>query len=227
MISLVEAGERLDGPVGAPAFRLSRRERAVVAGAALLAVILVIAAVAASRSYGPIEAGGVFISPRPVGGVDYRSVNPIAGGKQAFAVDARKPGAFGLVFEIENRGRLPLTFEDSRRDPAFVVQQDVRISSAPVNRDPRAGRDIPLAGVTLAPGERRRLHVTFSWKEMCAEDEEDDGYGFSAPTGVELRYSGLSVFRRTQSVEMPYDVVLVCGMDLSRLGDYLVEPPYR
>ena len=104
----------------------------------------------------------------------------------------------------------------------MVLQQDVRISSVPIHGDPRAGTEVPIAGVTLEPGERRRLHVRFSWKEACAG--EGGGSSFLSPAGAEVRYSSLFVFRRTEFLEMPSDVVLVCGMDLRGLGDYMIEP---
>ena len=47
------------------------------------------------------------------------------------------------------------------------------------------------------------------------------------PAGVEVRYSSLRVFRRTQTVEMPSSGVLVCGMNLRRLGEVIVRPPGR
>ncbi len=50
---------------------------------------------------------------------------------------------------------------------------------------------------------------------------------FFTPAGVELRYSSVWVFRRTQTVEMPSSVVLVCGMNLRRLGDVVVRAPGR
>jgi hypothetical protein len=212
----------LGGAVGTTAPGLSRRSLVVIAVAAFVLGILVVLGIVASRSYGPVEGGGGLISPRPVRGVDYRVVEQIAPGAEfVYAVDAREPGAFGLSFEIENRGRLPLTFENVTRSHFMVVQQDVRISSVPLAGGPRAGADVPIAGVTLAPGERRRLTVTFAWKAAC----DDGGVSFGSPAGVEVRYRGLWVFRRTQTVEMPSDVVLVCGMDLRRLRNFIVRPP--
>ena len=221
----MEAENRLGGGAGAAAPGLSRRALVAIAAVALLAGVLVALAVVASRSYGPLEFPGGLVAPRPVAGIDYRSVEPIdPAANPAYAVDAREPGAFGLAFEIQNRGRLPLTFEHAPRSRFMVLQQDVRISSVPLEVDPHVGRDVPIAGVTLDPGERRRLSVTFSWKAACSDD---GGQSFMSPAGVEVRYSGLSVFHRTQTVEMPSSVVLVCGMDLRRLGDYIVQPPAR
>ena len=219
----MESGEQLRPSVPSTTSGLSPRALRILALVVVLVGALVAVGIVASRSYGPIAAGGGLLSPRPVGGVDYRAVEQIGlDVKPAYAVDARKPGAFGISFEIENSGRLPITFDDApERSKFMVLQQDVRISSAPVHENPRAGVEIPIAGVTLEPGERRRLHVTFRWKALC----EDGGAGFSTPGGADVRYSSLLVFRRTETVEMPSDVVLVCGMDLRRLADFLVAPP--
>ncbi len=219
----METRESVRPPV--PATSRPPTRRAVAIGVfVLLAAALVVALFVASRSFGPIEGGGGLLSPRPVGDVDYRHVESIQpGGKSAYAVDARRPGAFGLSFEIENAGRLPLTFEGVTDDHAFILQQDVRISSVSVAPNPHAGDEIPIGGVTLEPGERRRLHVTFSWTAACAD--EGAGGSFLSPAGAEVRYSGLFVVGRTQTVEMPSDVVFVCGMDLRRLGDWIVQPP--
>jgi hypothetical protein len=221
----MESGEQLRPSVPSTTSGLSPRALRILGLVVVLVGALVVVGIVAARSYGPIEAGGGLLSPRPVGGVDYRYVHQIGlEPKDAYAVDARRPGSFGLSFEIENRGRLPLTFEEPPEKPGFVLQQDIRISSVPIEGDPRAGTEIPIAGATLEPGERRRLHVRFSWKAFCA-GEGSGGSSFLTPAGAEVRYRGLFVFRRTQTVEMPSDVVFVCGMDLRRLADSLVAPP--
>jgi hypothetical protein len=110
-----------------------------------------------------------------------------------------------------NRGRVPLTFDAHDETAGFAVETDVLISSESVLADRRAGADVELEGVTMEPGEIRRLTVIYRWESLCEPDESDGGGGSLQIGGVPLRYGWHGVGEREQTVEPSNAVVFICG----------------
>ena len=163
------------------------------------------------RTVGPLELGSSS-SAAAVGAVRYVRVDPVdLDARVAYAVDANEPGAFLIRFDVVNRGRVPLTFAEPPSTEGLEVTSGVRISSEPTLRDHRAGADVELDGVTMEPGEIRRLTVTYRWKSLCEPNEPDGGGGFLQIGGVPLRYGWHGIGEREQTVEPPHAVVFICG----------------
>ena len=53
--------------------------------------------------------------------------------------------------------------------------------------------------------------MTYRWRSLCDQEEEDGGGAFLQPGGVALRYGWRGVGEREQTVETPSAVVFVCG----------------
>ena len=222
MMTAVGARAAGGGALGAarPAGGVSRKTRVVAAAAALVVVLLVAALVAASRSYGPLLFQGGSVAPDAPPGVDYRVVHSIEpGGRPAYAVDHRAAGTFELGFDVTNGGRLPLTLERVPDDPLTYIRTSLRISAQDSFEHPNDLTYVGVDGITIDPGEHRRLVVTYRWSRC----EDAASGGGLASREIEVHYTLFGLFRRTQYVDAPAAVVLVCG-DLPRVDSPLVEP---
>jgi hypothetical protein len=120
-------------------------------------------------------------------------------------VDARKPGTYAFWFEVENTGRLPLTF-DAYEDTTGQVRRisAVQISEQAYESTPSYPRFRPLDGAVLEPGDRRVLQATVTMTTPC----RDRGF-YATFDAVGLRY-GYGPFSRSQSVRLPFDLTLLC-----------------
>ena len=201
----------------------SRRAMLLTAAVVILLAAAVVGAVLASRSYGPVEFRGGSITHAAGPGVDYRTVEPIdPGGATAFAVDHNEAGTFELGFDVTNTGRLPLTLGAPEDDSFMDIRLTLRISEQDSARSANVNRltYVPVEGVTIAPGEHRRLVATFRWSRC---EDAASGGGRSA-RAIPVRYGAVGgIFTRNQYVEPPSKVVLVCG-DLPRPnGDLITD----
>jgi hypothetical protein len=201
-----------------PAGRRPRRfwKIAALAAVVVVAALAVVAFLLARGSVGPIEEASGSSGPRPGAGTDYVDVMSLSPDEtHVYAVNANRPGSFGVAFEILNSGRVAVTLEDVPPDPTYVFQESTEISSVPLpGNDFRAGEDIALDGVVMEPGERRRLVATFTWKDLCLpEDQSDEEItSITSTSSVTLRYDAMGgLFRREQEIEPPAGVALLCG----------------
>jgi hypothetical protein len=174
-----------------------------VAAFALVAAAAV--AVVLSRSYGPLESlGGV---NGPARGETRDVVRPETYGEgDVMVIDARKGGTFSFIFDVDNTGRLPLTFDAFQSEARHVWISDVRVSRLAYEESGGEPQFRPLEGAVIPAGETRTLRATVSM-EPCSEN----GASYSKITGVDLRY-GYGPFSRTQTVEMPFGLVMLCDM---------------
>lgn len=172
-------------------------------------MLVVVAAAAAVlfvwlRTYAPLNATrnasfapgrGLSTSVRPTIG---------SGGKPVLFPAYRKARTFDTAFTIENTGRFAATVLGLASSPASgLTAQTVFASDNPtVTADPAHLH--PLASLRLDPKDTAILDVR--WRLDCSGRT-----GSFSSDHVRLRYRYLSLFTRTQAVELPFAVALHCG----------------
>ena len=196
----------------------SRSRRRFVLWAALLVLMAAVIGgyFLVRSSVGPVAEASGSSGPRPSAGTEYLLVTSLSpGDDQVYAVDANDPGSFAVAFEIQNRGRFAVTLEGVPQEPALVVQETAAVSSVALpGNDFRAGSDVPLDGVVMEPGERRRLVAKFSWEDLCEPEEqsEEELTGITWTYGVTLRYRAIGgLVQREEEIEPPTGVAFICG----------------
>lgn len=166
--------------------------------AALLALFLWL------RTYAPLDAtGSGSFGPGPGLGAD---VEPTfgSGGKTVFIPAYRKGRPFDASFTVENTGRFPVTLiglTSTHVGPIFAEQLFATDtgSAAPAHLH-------PFADVRVEP--KGSVIVAVQWHLDCTGNAK----GSEATTDhVRLRYRYLSMFSRSQSVELPFAVTLRCS----------------
>jgi hypothetical protein len=173
------------------------------------AVLVVLAAAAAVlfvwlRSYAPLDATrnasfapgrGLSTSVRPTAG---------SGGKPVLFPAYRKPRTFDTAFAVENTGRFAATVLGlASTTPGGLTAEAVFASDNPtVTADPAHLH--PLTSLRLDPKDTAILDVR--WRLDCSSRK-----GQISSDHVRLRYRYLSLFTRTQAVELPFAVTLRCA----------------
>jgi hypothetical protein len=182
------------------------RTVALVAGA--LAVVVGAAAVVLVfwlRAYAPLSATrtGSFAPGRGLGA----EVQPTfgSGGRPVFIPAYRKGRAFDTAFTLENTGRFAVTVIGLAAPPptaGALTAQAVFASDFPTaSADPAHLH--PLESLRLEPHDTAIVDVR--WQLDCSKSS-----GEIASDRIRLRYRYLSLFTRTQSVELPFAVTLRC-----------------
>lgn len=148
------------------------------------------------RAYAPLDgrAGGTF-APGPGLGAD---VEPTfgSGGKPVYIPAYRKGGSFDATFTLHNTGRFGVTVTGLAGEatgplaPAAVL-------------DP--GRRRPISDLRIDPHETALVDVR--WRLDCRPGTPHE----VSSDRVRLRYRYLSLFTRTESVELPFAVTLRCS----------------
>jgi hypothetical protein len=189
---------------GAPPERHPLRTAALVAGA--LAVVVAAAAVVLLlwlKTYAPLSAtrGGSFAAGRGL------VAQPVfgSGGKAVFMPAYRKGRTFDTAFTLENTGRFAVTvlgLPTSQPNAEGLTPQAVLASDFPT-----ASADLahlhPFGSLRLEPHDTAIVGVR--WRLNCTKNT-----GEIASDRIRLRYRYLSMFTRTQSVELPFAVTLRC-----------------
>src|SRR4051794_30283680 len=167
-----------------------------VVGVAVLAVFLWL------RTYAPLSAlGSGGVAPGPGLGAD---VEPTfgSGGKTVFIPAYKRGRPFNVAFTVENTGRFAVTLtsvSSPRVGPIYADRLFATDSAA--SADPAHLH--PLGELRLDPKDSALIAVR--WHLNCANTEE------VTTDHVRLRYRYLAMFRRTQSVELPFAVTLRCS----------------
>ena len=86
---------------------------------------------------------------------------------------------------------------------------------------------MPIGGVRIDPGERRRLTVTFRRKEVCDAPERGGSSGSLLTPGLSLAYRAYAVFHEEEWIELATTVTLLCGRDLPRADGWVVTNGVR
>ena len=145
------------------------------------------------RTYAPLSAlGGGPVAPGPGLGAD---VEPTfgSGGKTVFIPVYRKGHPFDVTFTIENTGRFAVTLTGVQTSAA-----------GPLYADQLAASDQPFRGLRLDPKQSALIAV--EWHLDCSHTA-----GEATTDHVRLRYRYLSLFTRSQAVELPFAVTLRCS----------------
>lgn len=172
-----------------------------VVGVAVLALFLWL------RTYAPLDATGITgsVAPGPGLGAD---VEPTfgSGGKTVFIPAYRKGRPFDVAFTIENTGRFAVTLTGIRSTlvgPLFAAR--LFATDAAGSADPAHLH--PFRELRLDPKDSALIAVR--WHLDCSKNA---GGGTEVTTDhVRLRYRYLSMFNRSQSVELPFAVTLRCS----------------
>jgi hypothetical protein len=182
------------------------RTTALVAGAA--AAVIATAAVVLFvwlGAYAPLDATrSSNFAPGPGLGAN---VLPTfgSGGKPVFIPAYRKGRPFDTAFTLENTGRFAVTvlgLAAQPQDVSAVIAQAVLASDvATVSADPAHLH--AFGSLRLEPHDTAIVDVR--WRLDCTKSS-----GQIAVDRVRLRYRYLSLFTRTESVELPFAVTLRC-----------------
>jgi hypothetical protein len=177
-----------------------------MAGAAL--AIIAAAAVALFvwlNAYAPLDATrSTDFVPGPGLGAN---VQPTfgSGGKTVFIPAYRKGRPFDTAFTLENTGRFAVTLLGLAPPPqaagAVTAQAVLASDGATASADPAQLH--ALGSLRLEPHDTAIVDVR--WRLDCTKSG-----GEIAEDRVRLRYRYLSLFTRTESVELPFAVTLRC-----------------
>jgi len=177
----------------------------VVAGVLALAVLGAVAVFLYPRSYAPLDASARGYAPGPGLGAD---VEPTfgSGGRPVFIPGYKKNRPFDTAFTLHNGGRFRVTVtgladrvgHDETLGPLKLLVTD----SASASPDP--GHLHRFHRLQLDAGDTAILVVR--WALRCRPDSAAQ----TAADSVRLRYSYLSVFKRSQTVRLPFAVTLRC-----------------
>lgn len=176
----------------------------VFAGLLLLVVAAAVGVFFYLRSYAPLESAAGSYAPGPGLGAD---VEPTfgSGGKPVFIPAYKRGRPFYTAFTLENTGRFRVSVTGlagraagvESLGPAGLLVTD----SATASADP--GHLHAFHRLQLDHGDTAILVVR--WRLDCSA-----GKGQTAADSVRLRYSYLSLFKRTQTVTLPFAVTLRC-----------------
>ena len=186
------------------------RPAATIAAGALVVTVIVAAGLYVwLGSYAPLRALDTGFAPGPGIGADVQPA-PGSGGRPVF-FPSRRP-RFDAAFTLHNRGRFAVTVTGLARaapgpPPWLGAVQLLATTSSTASADP--GELAPFRGLRLAPGDSAIVVLRFGLRCAGATSGSPDVY----TSGVRLRYRYLSLFRRTETVRLPFAVTLrcVCG----------------
>jgi hypothetical protein len=176
----------------------------LVAGLALVGGA--IAAIVVAGSYGPLV---TCCTNGPVAEETRAVVRQDEDGENLMLIDARRGGTFTFMFEVDNTGRLPLTFEGFRPQEqlervAWVT--DVSVSSQGYEESRGTPEYGTLEGAVVPADATRVLRATVTLRPCLETSSRGTSTSLSA---FDLRY-GYGPFTRTQTVQMPFELVLLC-----------------
>ena len=177
----------------------------VVAGVLALAIVAVVAMFFYLRSYAPLDASARGYAPGSGLGAD---VEPTygSGGKPVFIPGYKKNRPFDTAFTLHNGGRFPVTvtgFADRLHKGDTLAPVNLLVTdSANASADP--GHLHRFKKLRLDSGDSAILAVR--WGLHCGPGSPAQVFADS----VRVRYSYLSVFKRTQTVSLPFAVTLRC-----------------
>lgn len=180
----------------APARHPYRNAALVLAGLVLVTVLAAAALYVWLGRYAPLSAAGSF-APGP--GVATPTGN--TGGRPMF-VPLGERQTFDTAFTLSNTGRFAVTLTDLASGGTVAPRplQLLGTDSATASADP--GHLHRFHELRIGPGDSATLVVR--WQVGCAD-------GSSSADAVRLRYEYLSLFDRTQTVQLPFAVTVRCG----------------
>ena len=186
---------------------MARRALAISAGALLVVVVAALGVWLWLGSYAPLRALDSGFAPGPGIGAD---VQPVAGsgGRPVFFPLAHRR-TFDAAFTLRNAGRFAVTvtgLEPSKPGPTPYLGAALLLAttSSAASADP--SQLAPFGSLRIDPGDSAIVVVRFILDCKGATAATPDVY----TSGVRLRYRYLSLFRRTETVRLPFAVTLRC-----------------
>jgi hypothetical protein len=155
------------------------------------------------RTYAPLSAlAGGSVAPGPGLGAD---VEPTfgSGGKTVFIPVYRKGHPFDAAFTIENTGRFAVTLTGVQTSAAGPLYADKLFATDAFGSATPAHLH-RFHELRLDPKQSAQIAV--EWQLDCSHND-----GEIATDHVRLRYRYLSLFTRSQAVELPFAVTLRCS----------------
>lgn len=188
---------------------MTARTALTMAVGAILAVVVAVAAVWLwLGTYAPLRALATGYAPGPGVGA---AVEPVAGsgGKPVFFPALRKTRTFDTAFTLHNTGRFAVTVEGLEREtptapPWLGADELLATTSSTASADP--SQLLPFRSLRINPGDTAIVVVRFALHCTGATASSPDVY----TDGVRLRYSYLSLFKRTATIRLPFAVTLRC-----------------
>jgi hypothetical protein len=180
----------------------------VALGVGTLFLVASIVAVVGLRSYTPLAfEGGAWLADGPSRQVDGDPFDE----EEAIDFEYRAGGTAGFAFDVTNSGPLAVKIEGLvPDDPGFhYFARYTGLELVPGGESAKTVEGaVPFHPVTIEAGERLWLVVRFRM-EACDEDWVTSGTS-QWREGVELRYSYLGVFERSQPVGFPVRLQVTC-----------------
>jgi len=179
-----------------------------LAGLAAALTLLVLAAGAAAlflwlRTYAPLDAAGAF-APGPHLAADVQPVTG-SGGRPVLIPAYRRGRTFDTAFTLTNTGRFAVAGRGLGAGAGGRALRPVELlttDSSTASADPDHLH--PFRRLRLDRGDR--AIVVIRWRLDCTRSTRD-----VFADAVPLRYEYLSLFTRTERVELPFAVTLRCS----------------
>ena len=186
---------------------MARRALAISAGALLVVVVAALGVWLWLGSYAPLRALDSGFAPGPGIGAD---VQPVAGsgGRPVFFPVARRR-TFDAAFTLRNAGRFAVTvtgLEPSKPGPTPYLGAALLLATTSSTASADPGQLVPLGSLRIDPGDSAIVVVRFGLRCAGSTSGSPDVY----TSAVRLRYRYLSLFRRTETVRLPFAVTLRC-----------------
>jgi hypothetical protein len=153
------------------------------------------------RTYAPLSVPGGSVAPGPGLGAD---VEPTfgSGGKTVFIPIYRKGHPFDVAFTIQNTGRFAVTLtsaDTSRVGPLYADKLFTTDNGSAAPEHLHAFRELRL-------DPKQAALIAVEWQLDCAKTT-----GEATTDHLRLRYRYLSMFNRSQAVELPFALTLRCS----------------
>jgi len=175
----------------------------VIASVLAVVAVAVLGLYLALRTYAPLSAlGGGSVAPGPGLGAD---VEPTfgSGGKTVFIPIYRKGRPFDTAFTIENTGRFAVTLTGVQAHTDGPLYADKLFATDAVGS---AALEHLHAFRELRLDPKQSALIAVDWHLDCSHTT-----GEATSDRVRLRYRYLSMFNRSQAVELPFAVTLRCS----------------
>jgi hypothetical protein len=187
---------------------VARRALAIAAGAVVVVAVAALGLWLWLGSYAPLKALHTGYAPGPGIGADVQPVSG-SGGRPVFFPAVRRGRTFDTAFTLHNGGRFAVNVTGLAQStpgtpPWLGATELLATTSSTASADPN--ELIPFGGLRLAPGDNAILVVRFALRCAGATAASRDVY----TTGLQLRYRYLSLFRRTETIRLPFAVTLRC-----------------
>lgn len=159
-------------------------------------------------TYAPLRALPSDYAPGPGVGA---AVEPVAGsgGKPVFFPALRRGRTFDTAFTLHNTGHFAVTVtgishETPQAPPWLGADELLATTSSTASADP--GQLAPFHDLRIDPGDSAIVVVRFILRCRGTTSRSPDVH----TDGVRLRYSYLSLFKRTATIRLPFAVTLRC-----------------